>query len=57
MVWTPFFFCQFNKMPDYVKSLGYEHVYFGQMTSKSKFLDEIREICANDPCAYSSPRL
>jgi hypothetical protein len=47
----PFFFCQFNKMPDYVKSLGYEHVYFGQMTSKSKFLDEIREIRANDPCA------
>ena len=22
----PFFFCQFNKMPDYVRSLGYEHV-------------------------------
>jgi len=28
----PFFFCQFNKMPDYARSLGYEHVHFGQMT-------------------------
>ncbi len=47
----PFFFCQFNKMPDYVRSLGYEHVYMGQMPSKSKFLKEIRSIRASDPCA------
>jgi hypothetical protein len=47
----PFFFCQFNKMPDYVRSLGYEHVYMGQMNSKSKFLEEIRRIRATDPCA------
>ncbi len=47
----PLFFCQFNKMPDYVRSLGYEHVYFGQMNSKAKFIDEIQQIRADDPCA------
>ncbi len=47
----PFFFCQFNKMPDYVRSLGYEHVEMGQMTAKVQFLDEIRHIRATDPAA------
>ncbi len=47
----PFFFCQFNKMPDYVRSLGYEHVEMGQMTVKGKFLDEIRGVRAADPSA------
>ena len=30
----PFFFCQFNKMPDYVRSLGYDHVSIGQMNGE-----------------------
>jgi hypothetical protein len=47
----PFFFCQFNKMPCYVRSLGYEHVYLGQMTARGKFLKEIRNVRATDPCA------
>ena len=46
----PFFFCQFNKMPDYVRSLGYKHVSMGQMPSKAHFLEEIQTIRANDPC-------
>jgi hypothetical protein len=47
----PLFFCQFNKMPDYVKSLGYEHVFMGQMNAKEKFLDDIRHVRAADPNA------
>ncbi len=47
----PFFFCQFNKMPDYVRSLGYEHVFMGQMVAKEKFLDEIRRTRLTDPNA------
>src|SRR5438552_18166675 len=45
----PFFFCQFNKMPDYVRSLGYEHVSMGQTFVKGRFLSEIRQIRASDP--------
>jgi hypothetical protein len=47
----PFFFCQFNKMPGYVRSLGYEHVSMGQMTARSRFVDEIRHIRASDASA------
>jgi hypothetical protein len=47
----PFFFCQFNKMPAYVRSLGYEHVCLGQMGCRRKFLNEIRTIRETDPCA------
>ncbi|HVS34678.1 MAG TPA: hypothetical protein VMS17_03790 [Gemmataceae bacterium] len=47
----PLFFCQFNKMPDYVRSLGYEHVSMGQMIAKDRFLDDIRHVRASDPSA------
>ena len=47
----PFFFCQFNKLPDYVRSLGYSHVSMGQMSSESQFVNDIRRARATDPNA------
>lgn len=47
----PFFVCKFNKTPDYLRSLGYEHVSFGQLPAYRRFTEDIRHIHADDPLA------
>jgi hypothetical protein len=48
----PFDLCGLDKMPEYLRSQGYEHVYFGALTtSRRRFYRDIRHIRAADPCA------
>lgn len=48
----PFYLCGLDKMPEYLRSQGYEHVYFGSLTtSRRRFYRDIRRIHAVDPCA------
>jgi len=48
----PFYICHFDKMPDYLRSQGYDHVYLGGLsTSRRRFCREIRQVRAADPTA------
>jgi len=48
----PLNLCHFDKMPDYLRSQGYDHVTMGRLnTSRRPFYREIRRIRAADPCA------